>query len=454
MIKLENMNSSQFNYRVTLQVILIALTSGLFLWAIGQENKLVTSVSLIFLWMVQIWLLIRYVNTTNQQLLLFLQSFQFDDSSIVFNKQKKLAFREIYREFNRIIEQFRDLKIEKEIEHQYFEHVIKHVETGLVAWDKNEKVHLLNQAAKRILQIPHVSALQGFRAVQEDLPYRLKNLIPGQEELLKIYEGNEIKNLHIRASEFNIRGTKIKLVSFQNIRPELEEKEAEAWQRLIKVLTHEIVNSVSPIKLVSSSLMRNLAMDNRTRKPEELSGEEIENIYSGLKAIYSRSQGLSRFVDDYKTVTEIPRPDIVLVPAGELISEVIALSRRGQPAGNIEWIADIRPSDLTIPMDKKMVGQILINLVKNASNALDDHSSPRIIFRAYEDAGRKRIEVSDNGTGIPFNILDYIFMPFFTTKKNGSGIGLTLSRQLMKAQKGQLKIYSKEGEGTTVTLIF
>ncbi|MBS0000861.1 MAG: hypothetical protein KFF73_17900 [Cyclobacteriaceae bacterium] len=448
------MNSSQFNARVILQAILIALTSGLFLWAIGQENKIVTSISLFVVWMIQIWLLIRYVNTTNHQLLLFLQSFQFDDSSIVFNKQRKLPFREIYLEFNRIIEQFRDLKIEKEVEHQYFEHVIKHVETGLIAWDKNEKVHLLNQAAKKILQIPHVSTMQGFRVVQEDLPMRLKDLTPGKQEVLKIYEGNEIKNIYIRASEFNIRETRIKLVSLQNIRPELEEKEAEAWQRLIKVLTHEIVNSVGPIKLVSSSLMKMLASDDRIRKPDELLEEDIGNIYAGIKAIHSRSQGLSKFVDDYKTVSEIPKPDIQLVKVHELIHEVLALLKRGQMIGNIEIMVDIKPPDLVIHMDKKMVEQILLNLIKNAVLALGDHSSPRIIMRALEEGGSKLIELEDNGTGIPFNILDYVFMPFFTTRKNGSGIGLTLSRQLMKTQKGQLKIYSREGEGTMVSLIF
>jgi two-component system nitrogen regulation sensor histidine kinase NtrY len=274
------MKSSQFNIRVIFHAVLIAITAGLFLWAIGQENKIVTSISLFVIWILQIWSLIRYVNTTNDHLLLFLQSFQFDDSSITFNKHKKLPFKEIYKEFNRIIEHFRDLKIQKEVEHQYFEQVVRHVETGLIAWDEIEKVHLLNQAAKRILQVPHVVSLQGFKSVQEDLPERLKKINPGRQEVLKIFEGNEIKNLYIRASEFTIRDEKIKLVSLQNIQPELEEKEADAWQRLIKVLTHEIVNSVGPIKLVSSSLMKTLVKDGQTLKPEELTEETIENTHS------------------------------------------------------------------------------------------------------------------------------------------------------------------------------
>lgn len=448
------MKSSQFNIRVIFHVVLIAITAGLFFWAVGQENKFVTSISLFVVWNLQILLLIRYVNTTNDHLLLFLQSFQFDDSSITFNKQKKLPFREIYKEFNRIIEHFRDLKIQKEVEHQYFEQVVTHVETGLIAWDENEKVHLLNQAAKSILQIPHVVSLQGFKSVQEDLPERLKKINPGKQEILKIFKGNEIKNLYIRASEFTIRDEKIKLVSLQNIQPELEEKEADAWQRLIKVLTHEIVNSVGPIKLVSSSLMKTLVKDGQTLKPEELTEETIEYTHSGLKAIHNRSQGLSKFVDDYKTVTEIPKPDIMQINVNDLIQGVISLLKQGRLLQNIAIKIEIKPPDLVIPLDKKMVEQILLNVLKNATHALADHSNPKIVLRGFELEGNKIIEVEDNGTGIPFNILDYIFMPFFTTKKEGSGIGLTLSRQLMKAQKGHIKIFSREGDGTLVSLIF
>jgi nitrogen fixation/metabolism regulation signal transduction histidine kinase len=448
------MISSQFNFRIILQSVLIAVTAGLFVWAVTQENKIVTSISLLVLWIVQIILLIRYVNNTNYHLLLFLQSFQFDDSSIVFNRKKRLPFKEIYQEFNRIIETFRDLKIQKEVEHQYFEHVVKHVETGLIGWDENEKVHLLNRAAKRILQIPHVGHLQGFKSVEKNLPELLKNIKPGNQEVLKIYRGNEIKNLYVRASEFNIRENKIRLISLQNIRPELEEKESEAWQRLIKVLTHETVNSAGPIKLVSSSLMKTFVKNGVTKTPGELTKEEIDNAVSGISAIYNRSQGLSKFVEDYKTVTDIPNPEIQEIEVNELLGNVISLLNKSRVVKNVQVKLEIDPPDLSIQMDKKMVEQILINLLKNAAYALTDHSSPKIILRGYKDDGRNVIEVEDNGTGIPFNTLDYVFMPFFTTKKEGSGIGLTLSRQLMKAQQGQIKIISKEGEGTVVSLIF
>jgi two-component system nitrogen regulation sensor histidine kinase NtrY len=173
-----------------------------------------------------------------------------------------------------------------------------------------------------------------------------------------------------------------------------------------------------------------------------------------LKAIHNRSQGLSKFVDDYKTVTEIPKPDIIQINVNDLIHGVISLLKQSRLIENITIKIEIKPPDLVIPLDKKMVEQILLNVLKNAAHALTDHSNPKIVIRGFESEGNKIIELEDNGTGIPFNILDYVFMPFFTTKKEGSGIGLTLSRQLMKAQKGHIKIYSREGEGTLVSLIF
>lgn len=448
------MNSSRFNLKITGYAILIGLTAFAFLWAVNQENKFVTSISLGVLWIVELIWLIRYVNTTNRNLLLFLQSFRFDDSSLVFNVKNRLPFPPIYREFNRIIDQFRRLRIEREVEHQYFEELIRHVDTGLIAYDHKGNVDLMNRAARDLLKTPHLKTLEGLKFVQDGLPDRIRNLRPGLTEVLKILAGNEIRQLYLRTSEFNLDNRNIRLVSFQNIRPELEQNEAEAWQRLIKVLTHEIVNSVSPINLVSSSLMKMVEKEQLEDNSGQLTQKEIDDLRMGLKAIRNRSLGLSKFVDDYKTITEIPKPDLENVQVKELIDYVITLLRKSFLKENIVIRVSIEPENLTIRMDRKMVEQILINLLKNASRALEEHPEAVISISGDQKTGRGRISVTDNGCGIPFNFQDYIFMPFFTTKKDGSGIGLTLSRQLMKAQNGQISIQSREGIGTEVNLIF
>jgi nitrogen fixation/metabolism regulation signal transduction histidine kinase len=447
------MNSSRFNINVIVFSISIALTAFLFTWAIGQENKIVTSISLAIAWILEIILLIRYVNITNRNLLLFLQSFQFKDSSLVFNKNKRLPFKPIYNEFNRISDQFNHLKITKEIEHQYFEYIIKHVDTGLIAWDKQDRVQLFNQAAKKLLNLPHISNIKGLRSVTPDMPEILRKLKPGRQELLKILKGDELIRVYVRVSEFTISGEKITLASFQNIHPELEESESEAWQKLIKVLTHEIVNSVGPIKLVSSALLK--TMGGLVEHPSlTLSAEEVENMQSGLNAIHNRSLGLSKFVDDYKSMTDLPRPDFKNVKILELINGIIALLKDNILNEEIKIRITVKPDDLRVLMDRKMIEQVMINLIKNAVHSLEDQSKPIININSQKHNDRIYITVDDNGCGIPFNMLDYVFMPFFTTKKGGSGIGLTLSRQIMKVHNGLIHIVSKEGEGTRVVLIF
>jgi len=447
------MNSNRFNLNIIIFSITIAITSSFFMWAIGQENKIVTSISLAILWGLEIVFLIRYINLTNKNLLLFLQSFQFHDSSLVFNKNKKLPFRTIYDEFNRIIELFNQLKIEKETEHQYFEHIIRHVDTGLLAWDENDKVHLFNQAAKKMLDLPHIGNIKGLRSIIHEMPEKLHKLKPGRQELIKILRGDELVSLYVRVSEFTVSGEKIKLASFQNIHHELEERESEAWQKLIKVLTHEIVNSVGPIKLVSSTLLKtfNRLADNTS---VQLSSEDLDNMHSGLNAIYNRSMGLSKFVDDYKTITDIPKPDFKEVRVIDLVDEILVLLKNNILKAEIDICVSIDPKDLVVYMDKKMIEQVMINLIKNAVHSLEDHLHPKITITSQQNEDRILIIVEDNGCGIPFNMLDHIFMPFFTTKQGGSGIGLTLSRQIMKLHKGFINVVSKEDEGTRVILIF
>jgi len=448
------MNSERFNIRIVFFSTAIAITSFLFIWAVSQDNKIVTSISLGILWFVEILLLIRYVNLTNRNLLFFLNSIQLDDTSITFNKNRKLPFKSLYEEFNRIVILFDKLKTEKEIEHQYFEHIIKHAEAGLCAWDANEKIHLFNKAAKNLLKLPHITTLSGLKAVNNELPARLLKMKPGRQELLKIQQGNELVSLYVRISEFNLGEESIKLASFQNIHPELEEKKSEAWQKLIKVLTHEIVNSVSPIKLVSSTLMKSVESGEGLKTGEQLTFENIKNLHEGLNAIYNRSIGLSKFVDDYKTITDIPKPNFQSVRVDDFIHNLIVLLKEGVLSNKIELVVSIVPKDQVLVMDKKMMEQVVINLIKNSVHSLNSKQNPKIIIKGQPVEGRYLISIEDNGCGIPFNTLDYVFMPFFTTKKGGSGIGLTLSRQIMKAHEGLMSIVSKEEEGTITTLIF
>ncbi|MFC2125539.1 PAS domain-containing sensor histidine kinase [Bacteroidota bacterium] len=448
------MNSRKFNLRVIIYSLMSGITASTFFVVVQKENMLVTSISLALLWFVWIYLLIRYVNKINRDLLVFLQSFKYDDTSLVFSKNKKQPFQELYLEFNRIIDEFGRIKEEKEIEHQYFESSIMHVNTGLIAWDKDGKIELFNKAAQHLLRVPYVAQLEGFKRVNEDLPEILDNILSNEKKIVKIPFEDEILSLYIRASEFKFGDKPIKLVSLQNIRPELEETEMETWQRLVRILTHEIVNSISPISIASSSLIKMFEDDEKAKKPERISEKELQDALEGLKAIHRRSLGLKQFVEDYKKITELQSPSLKEVDIGSMLDNLYALLKGDLIRENIDVTIDILPKDLTLICDQKMVEQVLINLIKNAVQSLDSRPTPAIHIKVWKEKSITIIKIIDNGIGIPYNLLDFIFMPFFTTKNSGSGIGLSLARQIMRLHKGNISLSSVEDQGTTVRLLF
>ncbi len=446
------MNSSQFNFRIFIHALLLAITSALFVWTLSKDYLLVTRFSLGVLWIFEIYLLIYYVNKTNRDLLLFLQSFEFQDDTLTFNKSKKLPFKPLYNEFNRIIENFRNIKLEKEMEQQYFQYSIKHVDTGLISVDEDGKVELFNEAAKRLLHLEYVQNIQAFDRVKNGLADQFRNLTPGNQDMVKLVREHEILSLSIRAAEFKLQEKHIKLISIQNIKNELDEQELDSWQKLIRVLTHEIINSVSPITLLSSTLVKMFEEDGKPKLMSALEQEQIENALKGLQAIHKRSKGLSRFVDSYKSLSKIPEPVIGSVSINELFEHILTLMKKDIESHDIQIFSNVKPIDLEINADEKLIEQVLINLLKNAIEAGKDENDFKIELSGYGEKRIVKIEISDNGPGISSEVIDNIFVPFFTTKKDGSGIGLSLSKQILRKHGGNLEVMSEEGAGATFTI--
>ena len=443
------MNSSAFNIRIILHSALLAITAAIFIWTLSKDHLVVTRFSLGALWIMQIFLLIYYVNKTNRDLLLFLQSFEFQDDTLTFNKKKKLPFKPLYDEFNRIIENFREVKLEKEMEHQYFLYSIKHVDTGLISFDDHGKIELFNEAAKRLLELEYAQNIHTLNHVKNGLAEQCIQLKPGKQDMVKLIRDHEILSLSMRAAAFKMQDKHIKLISFQNIKNELDEQELDSWQKLIRVLTHEIINSVSPITLLSSTLVKMFEEDGRPKQKSELENEEIANALSGLQAINKRSKGLSRFVESYKSLTKIPDPVITKVKLSELFSQLLSLMEKSISSSNVHIEYEVMPGDLMIHADEKLIEQVLINLIKNALEAGEKIPDFNIKLKGYKEKGMVKIEVSDTGMGISHDVIENIFVPFFTTKKDGSGIGLSLSRQILRKHGGNLEVISSEGEGAT-----
>ncbi|MCK4346130.1 MAG: GHKL domain-containing protein [Bacteroidales bacterium] len=455
MKKLKNMNYDRFRLAVTVQAIGIALIPLIFTWSITKEYTLVTSVSLVFIWICQVSYLMYYVRKTNRDLAGFLHSLKHKDLTRKYKeKGGEKTFKELYKVFNQISKTISQAKIEKESEHFYFLHTIKHVGIGLISFDEKGKVEIYNEAASQLFNKKHIRNIQDLDNVKQGLSDYLSNLKHNQTDLIKLQVKNESIHLSVKAVEFIIERRRIKLVSLQNIRSEIEQGEVDAWQRLIKVLNHEIINSLSPINLLSSTLINYFEQNGKPKPGSTIDDETIYNSIAGLKAIEKRSKGLKRFIESYGSLTKVPKPKYSTFPIPKLFQNISALLKDELTKKKIIITFRVRPENLHLTADEKLVEQVLINLIQNSVKALEKTPEPKINLSALIQDDRHKIEVADNGDGIPEEILEDIFVPFFSTRKNGTGIGLSISRQIMQLHKGTITARSQPGVETIFTLTF
>jgi signal transduction histidine kinase len=306
-------------------------------------------------------------------------------------------------------------------------------------------VELMNTAARRLLRTGPIRNIEALERVSEPLVGALRDLDSGEQSMVRVAEEDRTLQLAVHVSRFRLRNEAHALASIQDLRNELEEKEMEAWQQLTRVLTHEIMNSVAPISSLASTAHRLLseapASPNGT-PPQELS-EIAEDAREAVQTIERRSKGLISFVDSYRSFTKIPNPSFKVLEVQELFDDVRRLLRVQIEEHALDLRINVAPEDLQVSADPELIEQVLINLVLNAMQAVEDEPEPRIELRARIDRrSRPVLQVIDNGPGIPPDVQEKIFVPFFTTKEDGSGIGLSLSRQIMRLHGGALTVRS------------
>jgi two-component system nitrogen regulation sensor histidine kinase NtrY len=299
--------------------------------------------------------------------------------------------------------------------------------------------------------VNHLTNIRALEPVSKELVGSLFKLQPGDRALFRLEELPEPLQLVMSATEIRLREQRYTLVSLQNIRSELEEKEMEAWQKLIRVLTHEIMNSVTPISSLASTAAGMLDHDRPLEPTDELTGD----LKGALRTIEKRSQGLLHFVDAYRNLTLIPKPRFKIFAIADLFKRLEHLLRPELAVEEVVFTTTLDPDTLELNADPDLVEQVLINLIKNALHAVQEKSGGQIRLSGRMDqSGGIAIEVVDNGCGISRDVQEKIFIPFFTTRENGSGIGLSLSRQIMRMHGGTITCRSREGEGATFMLRF
>lgn len=447
-----------FNWKSPVLPRVAFLAASIFLFAFFSFSRGDWFYSFLFLAIsaYQVKLLIEYLDRSNENIASFLDSIQFDDLSYSFKTESDdPAVKRLHLELNEAMLKLRNSRREKDSEFLFFKNIVMHVGIGLIVFKEDGNIEIFNSAARKLLKINRAENLNDLKVVSDTLVNVFEKLKTGGRELTRLKIGEELVQLSIYAIELTLRGENVKLISIQNIQSELEEKEMEAWQNLVRVLTHEIMNSVTPISSLAGIVEEELKPYVREDYNEPLSKDQLSDIHLSLQTISKRSDGLIHFVKEFRSLTSIPKPRPVQLKIRELLEELNILHKRDLSDRNIQLKISVYPEDLTISADKNMVEQVLINLLRNAIQSFEDQDDKVIEIKAVvNEKSRPVISVRDNGTGIEPEAMEKIFIPFFTTKKTGSGIGLSLSRQIMRQHQGTLTVKSTVGKGTEFFMRF
>lgn len=362
---------------------------------------------------------------------------------------------QLHNSINQLLKRHNSQSTHKNEESLFFKNIVQHAGIGLIAIDEEGKVEVMNNAAKKLLQVYDIKYITELQNLSEELVEMFFKLKTGGRDLAKLNIDGELVQLSVYAIELVLKKKAYKMITIQNINSELEEMEMDAWQNLVRVLTHEIMNSVTPISSLAGTVEDNLKSIESEKDSIVLEQEDKEDLLLAIHTIQRRSEGLIHFVKDFRNLTHIPQPKFVKLKISEIFEEINLLLSKDILSNKIAYTSSIEPKTLTVDADKALIEQVLINLIKNAIQAFDEETNRLIEVNAFkDDKGRVSIVVKDNGMGIDEEALSRIFVPFFSTKKTGSGIGLSLSRQIMRKHKGSLTVVTQIDEGTEFTMRF
>jgi two-component system nitrogen regulation sensor histidine kinase NtrY len=448
------MVSRTFRTLSLFRIVVLGATIGLFCYLLLNTSLYLTTAVVLVVIVYQVYSLMRFVESSNRRLIRFLNAIRHSDFSQSFaTGLRGKDFDELNRAFTQVISRFRDVGLEREEYGRYLQTVVDHVGIGLLAFSEDGEVELINPAAKRLLGLSHLRNIQGLKQCMPRFLEAIHTSRAGGRDLVKTMHDDAIVQLAVDRTELVLRKKKLALVSFQNIGNELDRREMEAWQNLIRVLTHEIKNSLTPIASLSTTLQD--ALVSQPGESVTVPPARLDDMNEALATIGKRSQGLLRFVEAYRDLTHIPKPQFEVIGVQALFDRLETLVAPHLSGKRISVSFSLEPESLQVTGDPRLLEQVLLNLILNAIQALDGHMEPRIAISAMlDERGRTLIRVTDNGPGIVKDALERIFIPFFSTKKEGSGIGLSLSRQIMRLHRGDLTVRSGPHQETTFTMRF
>jgi two-component system, NtrC family, nitrogen regulation sensor histidine kinase NtrY len=454
------MVSKNYRLKTIIHVVVLIGTIFLFVYLLLNTQLIATTIILVFIMIITIWSLFGHLEKSNRDLILFLDSIKHNDFTTTFPVQNSgRSFDDLRAAFNEVLAKFRDIRMEKEEDLHYMQTVVGHIPIGLIGFEPDGHLVLTNPAAKKLLGIAQIKNINDLPDENKKLAETLMEIKAGQKNLVVANHFDEQIQLSLSATELKRRGQIIKLVTLQNITGELAEREMQAWQQLVRVLTHEIMNSVTPIASLTSTISNMLGEIGAEEKDEnnifKIESDRLSDMQSAASAVEKRGEGLVNFINAYQNLSKIPTPDFKIVLVNDLLERIKKLILSRSDSRDIHVIIDVVPDALELTADPDLIEQVLLNLVINSLQAMREQVNGIIKLNGrLKKGGRVIIQVIDNGPGIQSEAMDKLFVPFFTTKRDGTGIGLSLSRQIMRMHHGDITVSSKLNDQTVFTLHF
>ena len=447
----------RFNIGLAIRLVLVGVAMAVLLLLVsrsGYRAGIVIGCVVLILLVGELW---RYVSRTNREVTRFLEAARNADFSQRFSfGDIGAGFDELGEEFTNIIGRLRERGVGHETEVRKLRALIEHIPIALLTLHSDHSVTLQNNAARRLFGAAQVTRLRDLRQFGVAFAEAVETAVPAERELVEFaVEGVEYK-LTLAATEVIVEGNSQRLISLQDIQSELATTQAEAWQDLVSVLTHEIINSIAPVTSLAASASEVADVVISKVNDGEPVDEELDDLKAAVSIVARRSESLTQFVDSYRQITRLAPPEKSRLQIQQLFADVTTLAMAEWPAEqDISLTCEVTPSELDVSADRDLIEPVLLNLLRNAHQATLAISSPEIeLLARLNRRGHVIMEVSDNGPGVSLDIAKKIFVPFFTTREGGSGIGLALARQVMTAHGGFIRVAAKKHGGAVFRLTF
>lgn len=446
----------RFIILLIIRLSLVGVAMAAVVWLIlrpGFHSATAIAAAILLILVAELW---KFVSRTNRDVARFLDAARYADYSQRFDFRKDgSGFKALGDAFTDIVERMRERSTDHELEVRRLRALIEHIPVPLLTLHSDDSVTLQNNAARRLFGAEHVTTLRDLRKFGFQFAESVATAVPGNRQLVTFdVEGIEY-HLTLATTEIIIAGNSERLISLQDIQSELDATQAQAWEELVRVLTHEIMNSITPVTSLAKTAVEFVDDVVQKDKAGEALGEDLEDLRDAITTVARRSDSLTQFVDSYRQISRMAPPEKTRVRLGDLFESAGKLAKAEWPNSHAEFKIEVIPSELDVYADRDLLEPVLLNLLRNAWQSTVNVEKPKIDLQGrLNKRSNVVIEISDNGPGVPDAIAKKVFVPFFTTKESGSGVGLALARQVMIAHGGFIRLSRNESGGATFSLTF